>query len=227
LDVLAIMCAQIVSVPTNLDGQFCVSEYEAALLKHFQDQLEDRKIYWALRARAKQDRDVLCVITDGMDKSKFSLPRWSMGRTPKDPVADHVARPQLDVSAVIVHGWGTYIFLSDELLASTASYKIDLVLQALDFAHAHGQKKQFPWPADLSLHADNTVAEIKNSVAGRTLAALACAGFFRCIGHQHLRVGHSHEDVGALGSKNTTPKCGQALVPRNFNLSRVHPNHVC
>jgi hypothetical protein len=184
-------------------GTIIISETKDALLRHYQAQWEDRKVYWGLRARAKQDRDVLCVITDGMDKSKFSLPRWSMGRAPKDPVVEHVARPQLDVSAVIIHGWGTYVFLGDELLSSTASYKLDLVLRALDFAHARGQKNNIPWPADLSLHADNTVAEIKNSIAGRTMAALACAGYFRCIGHQHLRVGHSHEDVGIQRYINT------------------------
>ena len=76
-----------------------------------------------------------------MDKSKFSLPRWSLGRAPKDPIIEHVQRPQLTVSACIVHGWGTYIFLTDELLSTNASYKMDIVFRALDFAHMHGQKK--------------------------------------------------------------------------------------
>ena len=65
-------------------------------------------------------------------------------------------------------------------------------------------RKSWQWPTDFSLHADNTTAEIKNSVAGRTLAALVSAGYFRCAGHQHLRVGHSHEDVGPQRQRNTT-----------------------
>jgi hypothetical protein len=54
------------------------------LLQHLQDQWSDRRAYWALRDRARTQRDIICLITDGMDKSKFALPRWGFGRAPKD-----------------------------------------------------------------------------------------------------------------------------------------------
>lgn len=53
------------------------------LLRHLAGQWADRSVYWQSRARAKTSRDVLTMIGDGMDKSKYLLPRWTGGRAPK------------------------------------------------------------------------------------------------------------------------------------------------
>lgn len=159
-------------------------------------------MYWSLRERSRNGqngvRDVLTVIIDGMDKSKFALPRYSLGRTPKDSTADKVARPNLEVTAVLCHGVGCYLFVGDERKSSGASFKGDCILRSLDRSWTHCQKRGRQWPSDLSVHGDNTVAEIKNSIIGKLLCCLVAEGHFRCAGHQHLRVGHTHEDVDAL-----------------------------
>ena len=100
------------------------------------------------------DKDLICCITDGMDKSKYALPRWSMGRAPKDSVIDRVQRPELSVSAAIVHGLGTYVFIAGEGTSTGSSFKMDIVLQALNAAWKHASRTNRAWPQDLSLPAD-------------------------------------------------------------------------
>ena len=77
---------------------------QVALQCHLQAQYSDRLIYWGLRLRAQLRRDVLVAILDGMDHSKYLLPRWSWGRTPKD--AHGLERPHLQVHALLLHGRG-------------------------------------------------------------------------------------------------------------------------
>ncbi len=49
-------------------------------------------------------------------------------------------RPTLEVTACIVHGLGTYIFIADETTKTGAEYKADVSLRALDLAWAHSQR---------------------------------------------------------------------------------------
>lgn len=50
----------------------------AKLLLHLRSQWADREIYWAIRHQAKTSKDVLSIMIDAMDKSKFALPRFSL-----------------------------------------------------------------------------------------------------------------------------------------------------
>ncbi|CAL1152588.1 unnamed protein product [Cladocopium goreaui] len=67
-----------------------------------------RKTYWGIavysqmKTRAKQQRDILVCIIDSMDKSKFRLPRFAAGRTPKP--LETKKRPELEFTACIMHG---------------------------------------------------------------------------------------------------------------------------
>ena len=46
------------------------------LLLHLRSQWADREIYWALRHQAKTCFNIISAISDGMDKSKFAMPRY-------------------------------------------------------------------------------------------------------------------------------------------------------
>jgi hypothetical protein len=167
-------------------------------LAHLQAQWADRQAYWALRARARSERDVLHMICDGMDRSKFALPRWLEGRQPKDSVCEHVQRPVCELSACLVHGVGCYMFIADENVVIGSSWVAETVLHSVDRAFAWFEENAIPFPKDLIIHGDNTNRELKNSVMGRLCAFLVGASYFRMAGHQHLRVGHTHEDIGGL-----------------------------
>ena len=53
-------------------------------------------------------------------------------------------------------------------------------------------------PDALSVHSDNTTSGLKNSICAGVLCMLCAGGYFRTTSQQHLRVGHSHEDIDAL-----------------------------
>lgn len=178
-----------------------MEEYAAAcdgLMSHLESQWRDRRMYWSLRSRAQMYKDVLVIIVDGMDRSKFALPRWLQGKSPKSTIADKVPRPVLELAATIVHGVGVYLWIADEDMRTGANWTSELLLRSIEFASHNFAKQGQPMPVDISVQGDNTVAELKNSTGSKLLAALVAAGYFRCGAHQHLRVGHTHEDVGSM-----------------------------
>lgn len=123
---------------------------QVALQTHLRAQYSDRLVYWGLRLRAQLRRDILVAILDGMDHSKFTLPRWTWGRAPKD--AHGLERPHLLVHVLLLHGRGpslifclqcsshythkcccqilsgTYIFIADEGLSSGSSFHMECVM---------------------------------------------------------------------------------------------------
>ena len=169
------------------------------LMHHLERQWADRCIYWGLRARAQQSGDILVMILDAMDKSKFLLPRWAHGRAPKAALLERTRRPHLEVAASIVHGWGVFLWLADENMTTGGNFHSEMMVRSIEAVWTLSQEKGRPFPTDLSVHSDNTVAAIKNIVCSSVLAMLVSARYFRVAGHQHLRVGHSHEDIGSQG----------------------------
>ena len=167
----------------------------SALVTHLRDQWRDRAIYWGLRARARTEKDILCVIGDGMDKSKFGIPQWEGGRAPKHAVVDHNNRPSCSVYACVAHGYRVDVYITHEGMPTGAAFCCDMLLRTLDRVWKQCQKTGRPFPLDLAIQGDNTTKELKNSILARTIAMLASAGLFRACGHFHLRVGHTHEDV--------------------------------
>jgi hypothetical protein len=125
------------------------------------------------------------------------MPRWMHGKCPKSSVTDSLRRPNLELAAVIVHGHGVFVFIGDEDLRTGGNFHAEILMRALDHVFKACSKNGKVWPADLSVHADNTVAAAKNITVSSLCACLTAGSYFRCCGHQHLRVGHSHEDVGA------------------------------
>lgn len=62
------------------------------LLQHYHKTLEDRKLYWLARERAKSVGDMLVLIIDSYDKAKVVLPRWPFQRCPKRSYYEQVRR---------------------------------------------------------------------------------------------------------------------------------------
>ncbi len=59
------------------------------------------------------------------------------------------------------------------------------------------QKRSEPFPESVHVQSDNTTKELRNATLGGLLCCLSAAGYFKENGHHHLRIGHTHEDVGA------------------------------
>ena len=54
------------------------------------------------------------------------------------------------------------------------------------------------------IQADNTVKEIRNGFVARLCSTLVQGGTFSCMAHNHLVVGHTHEDVDSVFSLVTS-----------------------
>jgi hypothetical protein len=166
------------------------------LLQHMARQWADRHCYRKLRDQARREKNLLVAICDGMDRSKFALPRWAQGRAPK--AAEKHRRPVLEVSAVIFHGHGTYVFITDEDTSIGSDWSCEIVMTALDHVYARARLEGTVLPDSFHLQADNTVREVRNSIMGSLLSSLVSAGYFTEASHGHLQVGHTHEDVDAF-----------------------------
>lgn len=138
------------------------------LLQHLASQWMDRSVYWSRRARAKVEGDLLSLIMDGMDKSKWVLPRW--GRTPKG--ADKLLRPVLHVSASLIHGIGACVFVTDDILPGGSNLVCEQLMLSIDVAWKCYRKRGRRFPLQLALQADNTVKEVRNQILGGSYLAL-------------------------------------------------------
>ena len=99
------------------------------LLRHLAGQYADRAVYRELRNRAKTTGDIICCITDSMDKSKFSLPRYQRGQAPKDVAT--VDRPSLEVTITLVHGVGVFTHLGDENQTAGTNWVLETLTRSL------------------------------------------------------------------------------------------------
>ena len=86
----------------------CADKY----MRHLSGVYADRQAYAQYKWRAIHQRDVITMIVDSMDKSKFRLPRFPHGRCPK--TLENRKRPELQVTACICHGRGLFVYITDE-----------------------------------------------------------------------------------------------------------------
>ena len=164
------------------------------LQAHLRAQYADRQLYWNLRRASRQNQNVLTIVIDAMDKSKFAVPRYSYHRRPKD--LDGLQRPRLCCTAALAHGWLTSIFLSDECVNHGADAFVEIVLRVLEMVSKVSKETGRPFPQHLVIQADNTTSQCKNQI-GLTFLALLVARFkFITTNLFFLRVGHTHEDIG-------------------------------
>lgn len=127
------------------------------LLRHLAGQFSDRACYWECRNRSKTSKDILCIISDSMDRSKFSLPRFHRGRVPKD--IENTKRPSCEMTTQIVHGVGVYTYLSDEDQTSGTTWVLETLNRTLQAVQTTLGRTGKPTPPVLKFFADNTPKE--------------------------------------------------------------------
>ena len=126
-------------------------------MRHLAGTFADRQVYWQFRERSATTGDCLTLITDGMDKSKFMLPRYSFGTTPK--ALETRVRPACELSAVLAHGWGVYVYLTDAEQSTGTDWTCEIVSRTLDSCWKIAQSTKRSWPSILKVFADNTPKE--------------------------------------------------------------------
>ena len=160
--------------------------------------------------QAIQDGDILLGIVDGMDRSKYCLPRWHHSRTPKG--VEKLSRPSLDVYAVLLHGRSVNIYLTDQVQRVGASWSAEIWARSIQRVWESCQKKSAPFPTHAVLFGDNTPKELRNSCFHKFFSCLTAAGLFASTSLKHLPVGHTHEDVGP------SPICFEFAINRDYHV---------
>ena len=114
------------------------------LKAHHQQQYLDRCLYWSLRWASRAGQDVLCIIVDTPDKTRYAYPRFDYHRLPKD-LASFV-RPRVVLTGVIAHGYCTTLFYADENRRHGAAAFLEVLVRTVSRARSLCKKagKQFP-----------------------------------------------------------------------------------
>ena len=125
---------------------------------HLRAQYRDRLEYWARRGRSRFRGSEVTLIIDSMDQAKFSFPRCSEMRS-KD--LSSFNKPRCHVTAVVVHGHGILLSLSDHDVPKSSSTMVELVSHSLTLLEKSGIRLS---DVDLRIQSDNTVREMKNNI---------------------------------------------------------------
>lgn len=74
----------------------------------------------------------------------------------------------------------------------------------------------------LSLTLDRFEAkEVKNSIFGCYCSMMVGGGYFRTFSHEHLPVGHTHEDIGASATPDTSLISLDLLISALWTKMRI------
>ena len=161
---------------------------------HLHWQYVDRCVYWSLRWASRAKLDVLTIVIDGLDKSKFVLPKYEFGRKSADLAKCH--RPRVNITGAIAHGWCRGVIISDQQLGTGASFFCEVLCQTIEKVTKMSQASQVSLPSHLVVLVDNTVAQAKNNEGTQFMAHLTSKYHFRSTNMLMLTEGHTHEDIG-------------------------------
>ena len=180
---------------------FCLMRAAAdELLGHLRPTWQCRQTYWNAREQSRSHQDVLCLTYDGFDKSKPVFPRWAHGRQPKLPVFERVNRTHVAVSAILAHGFGCLIYLSEEGNTAGGEFSWECIMHCIQCCRDEDAKAGRAHAGSLWIQHDNTVKELKNQLTGVMLSSLVQQNLYEEAGSYMLPVGHTHEDVGNFGA---------------------------
>lgn len=99
------------------------------------------------------------------------------------------------MTGMLAHGFATVLAASNHDHPKDASVMVELLAHLLTLLRKSGVNLSM---LNLHVQADNTTRELKNATALRFLSALVSAGVLASASLQHLRSGHSHEDIDQL-----------------------------
>jgi hypothetical protein len=129
---------------------------------------------------------MMCAILDGMDQSKFRIPR--SGRQQLTKLLEKLYRPVLHVSACWVHGCVLEVAVADEDLKKDSSTQQEVLARALNTVYDYCNWKL---PFGLHVQQDNTYREGKNQYMLSFLIILVISNVFRWVSAGFLRTAHS------------------------------------
>ena len=146
------------------------------------------------------DQSCLSLVIDGADQSEFKVPR----NQPSAKKWDTLWRPQLHMSACLVHGVGEYYYLADADMPKDANSNIEMITRSIEHASSALAAKNTEVPRHLFILADNTCREQKNTTCILWHGYQVAREVFDTVTQNHMGKGHSHVDVDQRFSESTT-----------------------
>ena len=140
--------------------------------------------------------DVLVIIIDSMDKTKFAWPRFSFPRRPHD--LGDIVRPRITFTIAMAHGYCIDMYAAPEELNHGSDAFLEVLCRTIDHVRRICQQRQIPFPRHLVIQSDNTVAQAKNQDVSFFFAFLVSRRLFLSVNLMFLVVGHTHEDIDQL-----------------------------
>ena len=157
----------------------------------------------------------VCVIADGMDQMKFSLPRSAMTKS-KDLAG--FQKVKLHVSCAICHGRFCLFTVGLPNTKKDGNMSCELLSYCLTLLARQGQCLA---NTQLYLQHDNTCREFKNNHGLRWMTGQVFGKNIDKIQATYLRSGHTHEDVDATFSQLSKHliKCRDLQTPADVKES--------
>ena len=166
------------------------------LREHIRQTYLDRQIYWNLRFASRCFLDVLVIIIDSMDKTKFAWPRYAFSKVPHD--LKDLIRPRISFTIAMVHGFCVDMYAAPEALNHGADAFLEVLCRSISNVRRICRERSIPFPRHLVIQSDNTVAQAKNQYVAAFLAVLVSRRLFSSVNLFFLVVGHTHEDIDQL-----------------------------
>jgi len=155
--------------------------------KHFLEVQAERAKYHEARERVEDG--YLCMIIDGMDQKKTSLPR-----APGSRAGDETESVKTRIIGVKVHGYKKYFYIVPPDFPHDSNITISLLLQTICL---WTKETGGPWPKYLHIQMDNTCSDNKTQVMLAAFMRMVEAELMAKVQFGFLPVGHTHEDIDA------------------------------
>ncbi|CAL1145894.1 unnamed protein product [Cladocopium goreaui] len=164
-------------------------ETAKAYKQHITDVGRDRDLESFLQGQRPLERpgNTLAIHWDGMDQSKWRIPRYAGQRPLKS--TSMLQRPQLKVQGCWVHGVVLDLWVLDPRVPADSTMVIETGSRSIEFAKQCCQERQVPFPDQILISADNCVRETKNGNLIRKIQIiLERIGIRQFVGAAKIRV---------------------------------------
>ena len=168
------------------------AKHRASYDKHLEHQRDQRLKFYKHRLKGINFPDrYLSIILDAMDQKKCDMPHTI--RSSKS--SEKFLKLKQKLLAAMVHGYGTYVYISPTPVGSGANFNIEVLWRTLlHVAAKRVDEGRDPLPPILYLQLDNA-SDNKSKAVLAFCDAMVTLGVFKKIKIGFLLVGHTHEDI--------------------------------
>ena len=166
---------------------------------HLQLTWQDRQVYWNARhlsrlclrqmlqggsiAKAFVGSSIMCLFIDGMDQSKFFVPRDP--KFVKTKTSETLIRPHLHVAGTWIHGAGLHLTVADPDMPKNSNHNQECIARALNEFYA----KAGSLPLNLHIQSDNCSREGKNQYLVVFASVLVSLSVFKSVSLEFMTKG--------------------------------------